>query len=229
MIRVRTAPYLWTALLLSSIVFGGVGCSKKQLSSSSEDQSTSTKSPSPVETIQADRIASIEPPAPPSANAPATGGESRIQEARTQEARTPNQSSSVTPANSVPPVAAQASSEQESVTSPDTAGIGDIYFDFDQYTIRADALPVLERNGQWIRNNQSNSLLIEGHCDERGTLAYNLVLGEKRATAAKRYLENLGIPGSRLHTTSYGEVRPVCTEHNEGCWKHNRRAHFVVQ
>jgi peptidoglycan-associated lipoprotein len=71
--------------------------------------------------------------------------------------------------------------------------------------------------------------LIEGHCDERGTLAYNLVLGEKRAKATKRYLEDLGIPASRLITTSYGKEKPFCKDHNEGCWSKNRRAHFVVQ
>ena len=80
-----------------------------------------------------------------------------------------------------------------------------------------------------MRNTSGKSLLIEGHCDERGTLAYNLVLGEKHARSAKRYLESLGIPSFRLHTTSYGEVKPSCKEHNEGCWKYNRRAHFVMQ
>jgi peptidoglycan-associated lipoprotein len=119
--------------------------------------------------------------------------------------------------------------DKGSVTALDSTGIGDIYFDFDQYSIRTDARSVLERNGQWIRNVSSKSLLIEGHCDERGTLAYNLVLGEKRAKSAKRYLENLGISPTRLHTTSYGEVKPACNEHNEDCWKYNRRAHFVVQ
>ena len=100
---------------------------------------------------------------------------------------------------------------------------------FDQYTVRSDAQATLERNAQWILRESDKSVLIEGHCDERGTLAYNLVLGEKRAHSAKRYLENLGIPASRLQITSYGEVRPSCKEHNEGCWKYNRRAHFVAR
>lgn len=67
---------------------------------------------------------------------------------------------------------------------------------------------MLERNGQWLRNTSGKSLLIEGHCDERGTLAYNLVSGEKRVLSARRYLESLGIASFRLHTTSYGEVKP---------------------
>ena len=72
-------------------------------------------------------------------------------------------------------------------------------------------------------------LIVDDEKDLASTLAYNLVLGEKRANAAKRYLENLGVPAGRLHTTSYGEVRPQCREHNEGCWKHNRRAHFAAE
>lgn len=174
-----------------------------------------TKGQAPAEMVQPDRIASIEPPA--------ESGLSRTQEART------NQISSQAP-GSIPPSNNPASlHDRDSTMTPDAPGIGDIYFDFDQYTIRPDAQSVLERNGQWIRNAFGKSLLIEGHCDERGTLAYNLVLGEKRAKSAKQYLKNLGIPSSRLHTTSYGEVKPACNEHNEGCWKYNRRAHFVVQ
>jgi peptidoglycan-associated lipoprotein len=107
-------------------------------------------------------------------------------------------------------------------------GLGDVFFDFDQYTIRSDAHPVLEANARWIRS-EGKTVVIEGHCDERGTLAYNLVLGEKRALSAKRYLEDLGVPAARIKTTSYGEVRPFCKDHNEGCWSKNRRAHFIAQ
>jgi peptidoglycan-associated lipoprotein len=215
MIRGRTALCLWTALALSGVMLGEVGCASKQLSSSSGDQSMTTKGQAPTEAIQPDRVASIEPPA--------DNKTSRIQEART------NQIPPTTPGSGLPSSNAASLSDKSSVNAPDSTGIGDIYFDFDQYNVRADAQPVLERNGQWMRNESGKSLLIEGHCDERGTLAYNLVLGEKRAKSAKRYLENLGIPSSRLHTTSYGEVKPACKEHNEGCWKYNRRAHFVMQ
>jgi len=205
-------------------MLGEFGCAKKQLSSGSEDQSMAAKDKAVTETIQPDRIASIEPPAFPPPGTPAAGGETRV-----QEAQSTRPSSSTTPTSSVPPVAASALSDKGPMKAPGTMGIVDIYFDFDQYNVRSDAQAVLERNGQWMRNESGKSLLIEGHCDERGTLAYNLVLGEKRAKSAKRYLENLGIPASRLQTTSYGEVKPACKEHNEGCWKYNRRAHFVVQ
>lgn len=114
-------------------------------------------------------------------------------------------------------------------SSTDGSALEDVLFDFDQYAIRKDAVSVLEGNSRWLRDQPGKSVMIEGHCDERGTQAYNLVLGEKRANAAKRYLENLGIPASRMQTTSYGEVRPFCKEHNDACWQQNRRAHFIVQ
>lgn len=184
----------------------------------------SAKDKAATETIQPDRIASIEPPAVPPAGSPASGRESGIQEARTASPSSPTMQTS-----SVPPAAASMLSDKDSASIIASSGIADIYFDFDQHNIRSDAQAVLDRNGQWMRTTSGKSLLIEGHCDERGTLAYNLVLGEKRAKSAKRYLEHLGIPASRLHTTSYGEVKPACKEHNEDCWKYNRRAHFVVQ
>jgi peptidoglycan-associated lipoprotein len=107
--------------------------------------------------------------------------------------------------------------------------LGDVYFDFDQFHIRKDAMPVLDANAEWLRENVSKTVLIEGHCDERGTLAYNLVLGEKRARSAKRYLQDMGIPASQLQITSYGETRPFCKQQNEQCYQQNRRAHFVTQ
>ncbi|MEQ1793030.1 MAG: OmpA family protein [Nitrospira sp.] len=203
--RGRTVLYLSTALALSAVMLGEFGCANKQLASSSGDQSMTTKEKTQTEAIHADRIASIEP--------------------LTASKPSPRQESPST----TPSTSASSLNDKESGKAPDTTGIGDIYFDFDQYTIRHDAQSVLEGNGQWIRTASGKSLLIEGHCDERGTLAYNLVLGEKRAKSAKRYLENLGIPSSRLQTTSYGEVKPSCKEHNEGCWKYNRRAHFAIQ
>ena len=111
----------------------------------------------------------------------------------------------------------------------DASGLGDIFFDFDQYTIRNDARSVLEADAAWIKRAAGKSVVIEGHCDERGTQAYNLVLGDKRARSVKRYLEDLGISASRLKTTSYGEIRPFCKERDEGCYQQNRRAHFAVQ
>lgn len=110
--------------------------------------------------------------------------------------------------------------------APLPVAVGDVFFDFDQYRIRADAEAALKANAQVLNEDRTTKILIEGHCDERGTSAYNLVLGERRANAAKRYLEDLGVPSTRMQIVSYGKERPFCTEHNEACWQSNRRAHF---
>lgn len=109
------------------------------------------------------------------------------------------------------------------------AGLGDAYFDYDEYTIRADARAALEDNARWLNGNPNVRVKIEGHCDERGTNEYNLALGERRAQSAKRFLTALGVDGSRLSTVSYGEERSVCTETTEGCYAKNRRVHFTIQ
>ena len=117
--------------------------------------------------------------------------------------------------------------------SPSTASgsdaLGDVFFDYDRFQIRKDAMSVLDANAGWLRANGSKTVLIEGHCDERGTIAYNLVLGEKRARAAKKYLQDLGTSASQLQITSYGETRPFCKQQNEDCYQQNRRAHFVTK
>ena len=105
----------------------------------------------------------------------------------------------------------------------------DVYFDYDRFTIRGDAKPALEANAASLRSDSKLKVLIEGHCDERGTVEYNLVLGEKRARAARQYLQDLGIESSRVQITSLGKERPFCGEHNPACWQKNRRAHFVTQ
>ncbi|MFN3739071.1 MAG: peptidoglycan-associated lipoprotein Pal [Thermodesulfovibrionales bacterium] len=120
--------------------------------------------------------------------------------------------------------------KKEAEVKPEVKKIefSDIHFDFDKYDIREDARPVLERLATWLKENPKARVLIEGHCDERGTNQYNLALGERRAVAAKNYLMTLGIASSRIDTVTYGEERPLCREQTEGCWQLNRRAHFVV-
>ncbi|MEK6655832.1 MAG: peptidoglycan-associated lipoprotein Pal [Nitrospirota bacterium] len=105
----------------------------------------------------------------------------------------------------------------------------DAFFDFDKSLIRDDAKAPLQNNGEFLRANKNTKIVIEGHCDERGTNEYNLALGQRRADSARRYLVNLGIDASRLSTISYGEERPFCKEQNETCWQSNRRAHFIVK
>ncbi len=103
-----------------------------------------------------------------------------------------------------------------------------IHFDFDKYFIREDAKPVLERNAEWLKKFSSVKILIEGHCDERGTEEYNMALGEKRAKSTMNYLISLGISPDRIKIISYGKSRPLDPGHNEEAWALNRRADFII-
>jgi peptidoglycan-associated lipoprotein len=111
----------------------------------------------------------------------------------------------------------------------ENANLKDVYFDFDKYDIRADDAKTLDGNAGWLKSNANNLVLIEGHCDERGTNEYNLALGERRAKATMNYLVSQGIQANRITIISYGKERPVCSEKSEGCWQKNRRAHFLVK
>jgi peptidoglycan-associated lipoprotein len=103
-----------------------------------------------------------------------------------------------------------------------------IYFDYDQSDLRPEALANLEKKAEWLKKYPGTVLGIEGHCDERGTNEYNLALGDRRANAAKKYLNSLGIAGEKIHTISYGEERPADPGHNEAAWAKNRRAEFYL-
>jgi peptidoglycan-associated lipoprotein len=105
--------------------------------------------------------------------------------------------------------------------------IKDIHFDFDKYDIRQDDIPTLKKVATVLQKYPKLKVIIEGHCDERGTNEYNFALGQKRANSAKQYLITLGVPSSKIEIISYGEEKPLCNEHNEECWQKNRRAHFV--
>ena len=111
----------------------------------------------------------------------------------------------------------------------ENSNLKDVFFDFDKYDIRADDAKILDGNAGWLKSNANNLVLIEGHCDERGTNEYNLALGERRAKATMNYLVSQGIQANRITIISYGKERPVCNEKSESCWQKNRRAHFLVK
>jgi len=111
----------------------------------------------------------------------------------------------------------------------ENAALRDIYFEFDKYALRPGDTKVLDAGAGWLKANPSHQMLIEGHADERGTDAYNLALGERRAQAAMNYLVAQGIRATRIAIVSYGKERPVCNEHNEACWARNRRDHFLTK
>ena len=111
----------------------------------------------------------------------------------------------------------------------DAAGLRDVFFGYDSFAISEEGRQSLSRDAEWIKSNPGAQLKIEGHCDERGTSAYNLVLGEKRAKAARNYLVELGVSANRLGVVSYGKERPFCKDHSESCYAQNRRGHVVVK
>lgn len=104
----------------------------------------------------------------------------------------------------------------------------DIYFSYNSFTLLDKAKQVIEKKAEWLVDNPNVEVSIEGHCDERGTVAYNLALGERRANTVKQYLVALGIDAVRLTTISYGEEFALDPGHNEEAWARNRRAHFAI-
>ena len=105
----------------------------------------------------------------------------------------------------------------------------DVFFDYDQFGIRNEAIPVLETNAKvLIWRYPDRMVVIQGHCDERGTEEYNLILGERRAVAVKNYLMDLGVPEEKIQVISYGKEKPFCLEHTRECWQQNRRSHLLI-
>jgi len=131
-----------------------------------------------------------------------------------------------TPPPAPEPMAPAAMDPQEDLV----INVGDrVFFDFDKSDLRPDAIEQLNRQAEWLKTNPSITVVIEGHCDERGTREYNLALGERRASAAKQYLESVGIDAGRMETISYGKERPAVLGSNEEAWAQNRRAVLVVK
>jgi len=104
----------------------------------------------------------------------------------------------------------------------------DAFFGYDEAALSSDAQTALSTSASWLKQNPGYNVLIEGHCDERGTEQYNLALGDHRANIARDYLVTLGVDGSRIRTVSYGEERPFDPGHDESAWVKNRRAHIVL-
>lgn len=133
------------------------------------------------------------------------------------------------PTENVPPTETPVS-QPDPTPSEELApmSLNDVFFDFDSYSLSSESKGTLEANARELKRVTAGNITIEGHCDERGTKAYNLALGEKRANAARDYLVALGVNVSRVNTVSYGKERPFDDGHNESAWAKNRRAHFVL-
>lgn len=174
------------------------GCASRKVVTAVEDQSY-VQGPTP-QTQAPLTEAKVSPPIPPPV----------VKEARIAEQ----------------PIAPAPPAQQPMSQARPVPELSDIFFDFDRFVIRNDAQSVLETNAGVLKSQSGEKILLEGHCDERGTSAYNLLLGERRAQATAQYLRDLGIPSSQIQITSYGKERPFCTEHSEACWQSNRRARF---
>lgn len=124
------------------------------------------------------------------------------------------------------PVEVESRSNPGSAPRQQLPTLTDVYFDFDDYAIRNDARLELKATAATLKAHSNVTIIVEGHCDDRGTHAYNLILGERRAQAVQRHLQNLGVASSQLKIASFGKERPVCTEHSEVCRQLNRRVHF---
>jgi peptidoglycan-associated lipoprotein len=163
----------------------------------------------------------------PSAPVPAPAVEAKVSQPAPVRAATPQNSPAVpAPKPRFPDAATRARIDQL------LAKISDAYFDYDKASLRPDALDTLAADARELRSILADypdyKLTIEGHADERGSAEYNLGLGEQRASAAKNYLTQVGIPSAQLLTVSYGKERPSCLQSNESCWQRNRRIHIVA-
>lgn len=195
-------------VLMSILTVFGAGCSTSKQASKIDDGATT---------------------APPSSDS-ATSGERDVRRSETVVAPSSSAGSKETMVASALP------GSQPVTSAASTTGdlkslernLQDVYFEFDKYDLTEEARNILSQNAKLLLANPLAKLIVEGHCDERGTAEYNLALGEKRANSVRDYLVNLGLQSGRLQTVSYGEEKPVDAGHTDESWAKNRRAHLVV-
>ena len=167
-------------------------------------------------------------PATATTAAPAPTGGSGTTMSRPAEGTRPA-AVSIQPSGSRTSPTATASARPVPSEYVDHADLKDVHFEFDKSDIRTEDTTVLDANARWLKSNAGHLVLIEGHCDERGTNEYNVALGDRRARSTRNYLVAQGIAADRITVVSYGEERPACSDKSEGCWQKNRRAHFRVK
>ncbi len=189
-----------------------VGCAKTQTVRSDGSAGTATASPA--------------------ASAPGAGA-GGVTEAPVKEPPVPlgaatSEGSSPGPAGPTM-LAAKAAEAGVAVTEEKPSRFDDVRFDYDKAVVRDDGRKTCQAVADYLKKNTRAKLLIEGHCDERGTAEYNLALGERRSAAVMAYLVSLGVPKAALSTVSFGKERPLDPGHDEGAWAKNRRAHFILR
>jgi peptidoglycan-associated lipoprotein len=228
-----------------SVPFLVTDCAGRKVSTSVQDQAAVAGQPK--------KIKSAAPPGPqvssPQKRAPITGppvtqpSPPAIEEVRVTEPDLATLPPPLTAAASGPPPAFPASQPAPPLPPPNREHVpvlpppvavppierGDVYFDVNEFRIRSDARTILEANAELLKAQPGVKLIIEGHCDERGSGDYNILLGERRAEAVKRHLQELGVSASRIQVTSFGKEKPSCRQRNDDCWQKNRRAHLVLK
>jgi peptidoglycan-associated lipoprotein len=232
----------WVARTLVLFLITGTvtfmsGCSGRRVGTSVQDQTVAAGHPAKAERAKPESIITP-PPAPATPAVPPVPQEEPLAPAHDPTPDEPPTEAKILDelrrsepevATAEPPLAGREEAETVATPPPPVVSsieLADVFFDFDDFSIRRDAKPMLEANAQLITDHAGGMVIIEGHCDERGSADYNLVLGERRAQAVKRYLQKRGIQPSRLQVITYGKERPFCMEHTEECYQKNRRAHF---
>jgi len=210
-------------LVMSMVLIGMPGCSKKSVQSGGDSQSTQGMAKGGSSDSSRSGVGSF-----PDTGVQPGGGGLRGLDKNPSEERVGSGTmlAKVDPSGSAERQMDEIRAEQAASA---VAGLRDVFFAYDSWTISEDGRQALSRDAEWMKSNPSALVKVEGHCDERGTAAYNLVLGEKRAKAARNYLVELGVGANRLSVVSYGKERPSCDEHAESCYQQNRRGHPVVK
>lgn len=197
----KSRAWILGALLLSMLLVLGVSCAKKQVTMEAEPV---------LEEMTAEEMAAQQ--AAEEEAARRESEEARMREARAREERQREEAAMMAEE------ARRRAFESEHIN-----------FDFDKYVLLPKAMMILDEKAAYLREHPEVRVLIEGHCDERGSNEYNLALGDRRANSAKNYLIKSGVAESRITTISYGEEQPLCMDHAESCWWKNRRAQFQLR
>lgn len=211
------------ALVASVALIGMPGCSKKSVQSGGDSQSTQGMAKGGSPDNSRSGVGSF-----PDTGVQSAGGGLRGLDKNPSEERVGGGTllAKVDPSSSAERQMAEVRAEQAASAA---AGLRDVFFAYDSWTISEEGRQALSRDAEWMKSTPSALVKVEGHCDERGTSAYNLVLGEKRAKAARNYLVELGVSANRLSVVSYGKERPSCNEHAESCYQQNRRGHLALK
>lgn len=211
------------ALVASVALIGMPGCSKKSVQSGGDSQSTQGMAKGGSPDNSRSGVGSF-----PDTGIQSGGGGLRGLDKNPSEERVGSGTllAKMDPSGSAERQMAEVRAEQAASAA---AGLRDVFFAYDSWTISEEGRQALSRDAEWMKSTPSALVKVEGHCDERGTSAYNLVLGEKRAKAARNYLVELGVSANRLSVVSYGKERPSCNEHAESCYQQNRRGHLALK